>query len=176
MVYAYQVATARNVSLVLILKGQAMPEYQEPEGTGPQERTLGRLHLENGLRVYFIDRSSPPVAGRCQVRLLVRAVLEPAADHFSNYPDPSGALRGFISLAGPGPVEFQTVRIRNFVDRKEVEKTLEEMKGDFIRSSLQYLKKPGFAAKFVRTKYEELLAGEALQNAHEEAVRKFEGK
>ena len=153
-----------------------MPGSQELERTEPQERTLGRLHLENSLTVYFIDRSSAPVAGRCQVRLLVRAAVEPAVDHFSNYPDPSGALRRFMSLAGPGPVEFQTVRIRNFVDRKEVEKTLEEMMGDFIRSSLQYLKIPGFAAKFVRTKYEELLAEAALRSAHEEALRKMEGK
>jgi hypothetical protein len=153
-----------------------MPEYQELERTGPQERNLGRLHLENSLRVYFIDRSSPPVAGRCQVRLVIRAAVEPAEDHFSNYPDPLGALRRFMSLAGPGPVEFETVRIRNFVDRKEVEKTLKEMMDDFIRSILQYLKKPGFAAKFVRAKYEELLAGAALRRAHEEALRKIEGK
>jgi len=142
----------------------------------PQERTLDQVYLENGLRVYFIDRSSPPVAGRCQVRLLIRAPVEATEEHFSNYPDPSGALRRFISLAGPGPVEFQTFRIRNFVDRKEVEKTLEEMMGDFIRSGLQYLKKPGFAAKFVRRKYEELLAVAAVRSAHEEALRKMEGK
>ena len=108
--------------------------------------------------------------------MLVRAAVEPAVDHFSNYPDPPGALRRFMWLAGPCPVEFQTVKIRNFIDRKEVEKTLEEMMGNFIRSSLQYLKKPGFAAKFVRTKYEELLAGEAIRSAHEEALRKMEGK
>jgi hypothetical protein len=142
----------------------------------PQERTLNQLYLENGLRVYFIDGSSPPVAGRCQVRLLIRAAMEPTEDHFSNYPDPKGALGRFISLAGPGPVEFQTIRIRNFVDRKEVEKTLEEMMGDFIRSGLKYLKNPGFAAKFVRKKHEELLAGAAVRNAHEEALRKMEGK
>ena len=139
----------------------------------PLERTLDRLHLENGLIVYFIGRSSPPVAGRCQVRLLIRTAVEPAEDHFSNYPDPSGALRRFISLAGPGPVEFQTIKIRNFVALKEVEKTLQEMMdGFFIRSGLQYLKKPGFAAKFVRKKYEELLAGAAVRCAHEEAIRK----
>jgi len=153
-----------------------MPEYQELERMEPQERTLDHLHLENGLIVYFIGRSSPPVAGRCQVRLLIRAAVEPTEDHFSNCPDPSGALRRFISLAGPDPVEFQTVKIRNFVDLKEVEKTLERMMDDFIRSGLQYLKKPGFAAKFVRRKYEELLAGAAVRSAHEEALRKMEGK
>ncbi|MGO9022216.1 MAG: hypothetical protein ACLQVJ_28090 [Syntrophobacteraceae bacterium] len=142
----------------------------------PQERTLDRLHLENGLRVYFIDRSSPPVAGRCQVRLLIRAPVEATGDHFSNYPDPSEALRRFKSLAGPGPVEFQTIKIRNFVAPKDVEKTLKDMMDDFIRSGLQYLKNPGFAAKFIRRKYEELLAGAAVSSAQEEALRKTEGK
>ena len=142
----------------------------------PPERTLDQVYLENGLRVYFIDRSSQPVAGRCQVRLLIRAPVEATGDNFSNYPDPSGALRRFKSLAGPGPIEFQTFRIRNFIDRKEVEKTLEEMMGDFIRSGLKYLKKPGFAAKFVRRKYEELLAAAAVRSTHEEALGKMEGK
>ena len=153
-----------------------MPEYQEIERTEPQERILDRLHLENSLRVYFIDRSSQPVAGRCQVRLLVRAVVEPTGDHFSIYPDPLEALGRFKLLAGPGLVEFDTFRIRNFVNRKDVEKTLEEMMNDFIRSVLQYLKKPGFAAKFVRAKYEELIAGAVLRSAQEEAMRKMEGK
>ncbi len=140
----------------------------------PQERTLGHLNLENGPIVYFIGRSSPPVAGRCQVRLLIRAAVEPTEDHFSDYPDPSGALRRLISLAGPDPVEFQTVKIRNFVVLKEVEKTLQEMMDEFIRSSLKYMKNPGFAAKFIRRKYEELLAGAAVRSAHEEALRKIE--
>ena len=36
---------------------------------------------------------------------------------------------------------------------------------DLIRSVLQYLKNPGFAAKFVRAKYEELLPGNYTQRA-----------
>ena len=153
-----------------------MPEYQELERTGPQEHILGSLHLENSLRVYFIDRSSPPVAGRCQVRLLILAPVEATEDHFSNYPDPSGALSRFISLAGPGPVEFQTIKIRNFVAPKDVEKTLKDMMDDFMRAGLQYLKNSGFAAKFVRKKYEELLAAAAVSTAHEEALRNMEGE
>ena len=149
-----------------------MPLYNQLERTESQERILDLLHLENSLSVYFIDRSSPPVAGRCQVRLLVRAAMEPEVDHFSNHADPLEALRRFRSLAGPGPVEFETFRIRNFVDRKEVDKTLKDMMDGLIRSVLQYLKNPGFAAKFVRTKYKELLAGEALQSAQQEALRK----
>jgi hypothetical protein len=146
-----------------------MPENQELERTAPQERPLGHMHLENGIRVYFIDKSSTPVAGRCRVQLLIRAAMEATCDHFSNYPDPSGAFGRFISLAGPGPVEFESFRTRNFIDPKEVEKTLEEMMDRFIRTGLQYLKNPGFAAKFVRRKYEELLAGAALRSAYEEA-------
>jgi len=140
----------------------------------PVERTLGCLHLEDGLTAYFIDRSSEPVAGRCQVQLLVRVPVQATEDHFSNYPDPSGTLRRFISLAGPGPVEFETTKIRNFIECKDVRKTLEEMKDDFIHSNLQYIKKPGFAANFVTRKYEELLARAAVRSAHEEALRKLQ--
>jgi hypothetical protein len=162
--------------LILLILSDLLPEYKELERMEPQERTLDCLHLENGLRVYFIDRSSPPVAGRCQVRLLILAPVEATEDHFSNYPDPSGALSRFISLAGPGPVEFQTIKIRNFVAPKDVEKTLKDMMDDFMRAGLQYLKNSGFAAKFVRKKYEELLAAAAVSTAHEEALRNMEGE
>ncbi len=59
------------------------------------------LNLENGLIVHFIDMSSPPVAGRCKVRLVIRVPVEPVEEHFSSYPNPSGALQQFISLAVP---------------------------------------------------------------------------
>ena len=117
------------------------------------------LHLENGLIVHFIDMSSPPVAGRCKVRLVIRVPVEPVEDHFSSYPSPSGVLQQFISLAGPGPVEFRTVKKRSFIALEEVEKTLVEMKDDFIRTGLEYLNKPCFAANFITRKYEELRVG-----------------
>jgi len=138
------------------------------------ERILDRLHLENGLEVYFIDQSSPPVVGRCQVRLLVRVPVEPAEEHFGKYPNPSAAYHQFISLVGSDPLEFRAVKIRNFIDRKDVGKTLEEMKDDFIRSSLLYLKKPGFAANFVTRKHEEILAGAAARSARDRALRDAE--
>ena len=130
-----------------------MPEYQEPERMEPVERTIGCLHVGDGLTACFIDRSSKPVAERCQVQLLVRVPMQPTEDHFSNYPDPSGTLRRFISLAGPGPVEFETIKVRNFIESKDVRKTLEEMKDDSIRSNPQYIKKLCFAANFVARNY-----------------------
>jgi len=152
-----------------------MPKYQELEPIESQERTLDRLHLENDLIVHFIDMSSPPVAGRCKVRLVIRVPVEPVEDHFSSYPNPSGALQQFISLAGPGPAEFRTIKKRSFIALEEVEKTLVVMKDDFIRTGLEYLNKPGFAANFITRKYEELLVGAAVGKAREEALRGMEG-
>jgi hypothetical protein len=153
-----------------------LKKFEELGAMESQERTIGSLHLEKGLNIYFIDRSSPPVAGRCQVRLLIRVPVEPIEDYFRNCPEPSQALSRFISLAGPGPVEFQTVRIRNFIDSKDVEKTLDELKNDFIRSSLEYLKKPGFVANFIVKRYEELCEKAALRRAYDEALTKAQGE
>ncbi len=141
-----------------------------------QERIIDHLHLENALSVYFIDGSSLPVAGRCQVRLLIRVPVQPAEDHFRNFANPSSAFGWFTSLTGPGPVEFQIIKIRNFIDPKDAEKTLNEMKDDFIQSGLKYLEKPGFAAKFVARKYEELCAKEVVRRAHEKALGEMEEK
>ena len=140
-----------------------------------QERTIGHLHLENGLSVYFIAQSSTPIAGRCQVRLLIRVPVQPIKDHFRNSHNPSQALFEFISLAGPGPVEFQTLKIRNFIDMNDVEKKLNEMKDDFIGLGLEYLKKPDFAAKFITKKYDEFCAKEALRRAQEKYWEEREG-
>ena len=139
-----------------------------------QERILDRLHLENALTGYFIDRTSLPVAGRCRVRLLIRVPVQPVEDHFKNFANPSFALSWFTSLAGPGPVEFQIVKIRNFIALKDVEKTLNEMKNDFIRTGLKYLKNPDFAAKFIARKYEDLCAKELVRRAQEKALSEME--
>ena len=128
-----------------------------------QERTIGSLDLDNGLTVYFIDRSGPPVAGRCQVQLLIWVPVEPAEDHFCNYPEPSKALSRFISLAGLDPVGFRVVKARSFIGLNDVGAALEEMKNDFIASGLEYLKRPGFAAKFIVRKYEELCQKAAVR-------------
>jgi hypothetical protein len=152
-----------------------MPVYHELEQIESQGRTMEQQHLENGLVIHFIDMSSPPVAGRCKVRLVIRVPVEPVEDHFSSYPDPLQALQQFILLAGPGPAEFRTVKKRSFIALKEVEKTLGELKDDFIRTGLEYLNKPGFAANFITRKYEELLVGTAVRKAHQEALRGVEG-
>jgi hypothetical protein len=123
------------------------------EGT---KHILDPIHLQNGLSVHFDDQTTPPVAGRCQVRLLIRVPMEPETDHFQTYPDPSQALAEFISLAGNGPVEFQVEKVRNFIDSREVLQHLEAMKDEFARSNLMYLQKPAFAAGYIRKKYEEL--------------------
>jgi len=133
-----------------------------------EDRILEEIHLENGLTVYLVDQSRPIVGGRWQVQLLVRVPLEPQAAHFEKFPDPSEAFREFTSLAADTPLEFQIVKVRNFIDESRLQETLEQMKDDFTRSALEYLKKPGFAASFILKKFEELRGKKASSQRRKE--------
>jgi hypothetical protein len=130
-----------------------------------EDRILEEIHLENGLTVYLVDQSHPIVGGRWQVQLLVRVPLEAKTTHFGKFPDPPEAFREFISLAGDKPMEFQIVKVRNFIAEDQFAETLEQMKADFIRTALDYLKKQGFAANFILKKYEELRREKELRGA-----------
>lgn len=118
---------------------------------------LDPIHLGNGLSVHFEDQTTTPIAGRCQVRLLVRIPMVPEKAHFQTYPDPSQALAEFTSLAGTGPIEFQVEKVRNFIAHQEVLEHLEAMKEEFAHSNLMYLQKTAFVAGYIRKRYEELL-------------------
>ncbi len=120
--------------------------------------SIDPIHLGNGLTVHFDDLTTAPVAGRCQVRLLIRIPVKPEAAHFQIYPDPSQAFAEFTSLVGTGPVEFKVEKVRNFIDQQEIQQHLESMKEEFTRSNLMYLQKPRFAAGYIKKKYEELRA------------------
>ena len=95
--------------------------------------------------------------------------MQPARTISETSPTLPRPFSDFISLAGPGPVEFQSIKIRNFIDQDDVEKTLNEMKDDFIELGVEYLKKPSFAAKFITKKYDELCAKEAVRRAQDKA-------
>lgn len=133
-----------------------------------EDRILEEIHLENGLTVYLVDQSRPIVGGRWQVQLLVKVPLEAKTSHFEKFPDPTEAFREFISLAGDTPLEFQIVKVRNFIDEGRLEETLEQMKDDFTGSALGYLKKPGFAASYILKKFEELRREKASSRRRKE--------
>jgi hypothetical protein len=133
-----------------------------------EDRILEEIHLENGLTVYLVDQSRPIVGGRWQVQLLVRVPLEAKAAHFEKLSNPSEAFREFIALAGEAPLEFQIVKVRNFIDESRREDTLEQMKADFTRSALAYVKKPGFAASYILKKFEELRGEKASSQRRKE--------
>lgn len=136
-----------------------------------ENRIIGEILIDKDTTVYFIDQSRPITGGRWQVQLLILVPLKPRESHFAGYPDPTVALREFTSLIGKASVEFQVVKVRNFIAEKEVESTLEGMKEDFINSGLDYLKKPNFAGNCIRKKYEALRNEEAIRRAHAEALR-----
>jgi len=129
------------------------------------ERVREELRIENGLTIYFVDESRPIVGGRSQVQLRIRVPIEARAGYFENFPNPSEALQEFTSLAGNDTIEFQVVKVRNFIDDNQVEETLDRMKDEFMKSALDYVKKSGFAASFVLRKYEELRRERSLRDA-----------
>jgi hypothetical protein len=130
-----------------------------------EDRILEEIHLENGLTIYLVDQSRPIVGGRWQVQLMVRIPLEAKTAHFEKLPDPSEAFREFVSLAGNTPIEFQIVKVRNFIAENQFAETIEQMKDDFIRTALEYLKKPRFEANYILKKYEELRREKELRDA-----------
>jgi hypothetical protein len=139
-----------------------------------EDRVLEEIHLENGLTVYLVDQSRHTVGGRWQVQLRVRVPLEAEAGYFEKFPDPSEAFREFISLAGNTSIEFQIVKVRNFIDESHVAEMLELMKDEFLRSAFDYLKKPRFAASYILKKFEELRCEQALRSAQREHQSKPE--
>lgn len=129
------------------------------------------LRLGNGLSVHFEDRSRPVAGDRWQVRLHVRVPLEIRECFFEDFPDPSEAARECAQL-WPGPVEFEVVKVRNFIAREQVGSVLGAMREDFIRTGLEYLKRPNFAGNFLAKRCRELCRGRDIHNAHRDALRK----
>ncbi|MFZ2445771.1 MAG: hypothetical protein WAW37_05400 [Syntrophobacteraceae bacterium] len=130
---------------------------------------LDTIQLDNGLIVYFIDRSRPIAGDRWQVRLLIRVPLEPGETFFARYPDPPSACADFASLCPTA--EFEVEKVRNFIDAGQREAVLEQLKKDFVQSALGYLANPGFAEGWITRKYEELRRERATRDAYEQALR-----
>ncbi|MCE5336993.1 MAG: hypothetical protein LLG06_20635 [Desulfobacteraceae bacterium] len=141
---------------------------------GDKERVLDKIHLENGLTVYFVDQSRPLTGGRFQVRLLIRAPLQIQADYFADSPDPLHAMRECAALAVNSPLEFRTEKVRNFIAEELVPEILEQMKADFIHTGLEYLKRPNFPGNFVRKRCAELGREHAVHMARERALKEAE--
>lgn len=136
-----------------------------------ETRIVETIHLPNGLTVYFEDRSRPIAGDRRQIQLVVRVPIEVRAEYFGSGAEAEEALCEFTALTSGDPVEFRVEKVRNFIDRLEADKVLDQLKEDFIRSGLGYLKNPKFAANYIRKKYGELQREHALRRAQFSSLR-----
>lgn len=121
----------------------------EPEG-----RLVERIELDNGLSIHFYDRSREIAGDRHQVQLLIRIPIGVEETYFQHCDEPRKTYETFTSAAG-GTIYFQTEKVRNFVDFKEMQVILEALKEEFLRANLNYIAKSSFARKFVLKSYHE---------------------
>lgn len=117
-------------------------------------RLIGTMNLANGLTVYFYDQTVGIIGDRCQVKMVVSIPIEIKREYFENTDNPGTTYDKFVSVVG-NTVHFQASRLRNFIDRSEVDQILVELKGEFIRSNLDYISRPHFAPRFVWKMYRE---------------------
>lgn len=117
-------------------------------------RLIGTMNLSNGLTVYFYDQTVGILGDRCQVKMVISIPVEIKREYFENADSPGTTYDKFVSVVGK-TVHFQTSRLRNFIDRSEVDQTLVELKEEFIRSNLDYISRPHFARRFVLKMYRE---------------------
>ena len=132
-----------------------------------RNRLLGRASLANGLEVYFYDLSKEIVADRWHVRLSIRVPIELSKESLGDAGQNPGAVDEFLRVTG-GTIDFTVERQLNFVDAKKVEESLDLLKNEFMRTNFAYLASPGFAAKFVRKRYQEWLEQEELRRRYAE--------
>lgn len=132
-----------------------------------RNRLLGQASLANGLEVYFYDLSKEIAADRWHVCLSIQIPIELRREYLGDEGRNPGTVDDFLRVTG-GKIDFAVERQLNFVDAKKVEESLELLKNEFMKTNSGYLASPGFAAKFVRKRYQEWLEREELRRRYTE--------
>lgn len=118
----------------------------------PAGRLVDKVHLDNELTVYFYDQSRETAGDRRQIKLLIHIPMAIKLKYFEQSADPENAYESFSAMAGK-TVCLQIEKVRNFIDVREGEQTLLELKEEFLKANLSYISRPDFAAKFVLNRY-----------------------
>jgi hypothetical protein len=118
----------------------------------PKGRLLEVMNLENGLALHFYDASKPIAGDRFRVELVLYVPIDIEKDCFAGWDSPGESFDAFIVDFGKR-VCFTKEKVRNFVDARELESSLEQMKDELLDAGLSYLSRPHFAAKYIRMQY-----------------------
>ncbi|MEN6486188.1 MAG: hypothetical protein ABFD98_15040 [Syntrophobacteraceae bacterium] len=127
------------------------------------------IKLENGLTVYFQDRSKPLAGDRWQVKLDIVIPIRILPEYFSECSDPTEAYAEAVAAFGE-VVEFRQERVRHFVDERDRAAVREKMERDFRESVLAYASRPKFAESCVLKRYKAYNEKQGIRRAYVEAL------
>lgn len=132
-----------------------------------ENRQMGSMQLANGLTLFFEDRSRTTVTGRLQVILSVSIPLDVRSVFNVDMPVP---LEEIVALLGIG-VDYRFEKVRNFIAEEDVQRTLDQMKQEFLDTHLAYISRQEFASRFLLREYRRALEEKELRRVRDEATR-----
>ena len=116
------------------------------------EKLISRHPLDNGLTLEFWDLSRPMIGDRWIVVLEARIAV--AIGPATLPPELQGREAEVILGLGP-EVSFAQRDERNFIDAKEFEANIQEMKNRLLTQVKPYLGHPQFAGRFIGKRFGE---------------------
>lgn len=127
------------------------------------------VRLENGLCVYFEDRSTAVAGGRYQAVLSISIPMEVAQVCRRESDDSSGACDRYVRALGHTLV-YRQDKVRNFIDGARLHENLREMKEEFLTTSFPYISRPGFALRFIESCFSKEEEKKSWQEAYMKAL------
>jgi len=123
--------------------------------TDDTAKIIDQQQLENGIKLSMYDRSRVTAGDRWQIELECRAHIPMDESYWDMVAREDSELLQDIKKILDDPLEFVTIRQRNFVDAGEYETVLQEMVQQLSDSILEYMKKPNFPQEFFKKQYRE---------------------
>ncbi len=115
---------------------------------------LEEIELNNGLCLFIFDESRPMAGDRWLAKLRMQIPMKICSEYLAALARDDFPIEAFIALTG-GAVTLEHSKQRNFIAHQEISQTLAELKEEFFCSTLPYISKPGFEARFAQKRYQD---------------------
>jgi hypothetical protein len=116
-----------------------------------RKKLISKIDLDNGLTLELYDRSKVVAGDRWLISFIARIDVDVKKEYFKEF-DSEIPFREIKALLGD-QVTFSYEKSRNFVDEKEKDGLLSDLKDNFLKSDLQYLSSRNFPQKLILSKY-----------------------
>ena len=136
----------------------------------PEGLLMEEVKLANGLSLFIYDQSRPLAGDRWLVKLLLFIPIKIKSEHFAHVHDAKRAYGAFVDAMGD-EIAMQQPRMRNFINHKDMQETLMQIKEDVLTAILPYVSNPDFEARFIKKRYGEWCAEQKLEQAQSKPFR-----